>query len=374
MNVEILHSIKDCSQAEWDSLVDDGRFYKKYEWLLALEAGALIDCPIRYLLVRDEKGKLLAHATVCLVRTSLVLFSTGLLRTIVTGIRHLFPNFLFARLVECSLPVGLGNPICTSPGVELADVIRTIANGIHRIAAEEKLRIMVIRDFSDAELSSTSSLVADGFVLMGNLPTTELKISWASFDQYIASMRSRYREKVKRGLRIAEQSQLTATILSRFDDISQKLAQQMDNVAKEATEYTRENIGAQFYDTVSKENSGRFEVIAISNAEAVVAHGLVMTDGDCLRWIFFGRDTLKRTGAYFLTIASIIRLAISRRIAKVDMGITTYSPKTDFGARVLDLWIYVRCRGRIIGPILPIVARRLNRISSVGHRDVFKVH
>jgi hypothetical protein len=113
-------------------------------------------------------------------------------------------------------------------------------------------------------------------------------------------------------------------------------------------------------------------LVEIVGGEQLIAHALVAIDGPILRWLYFGKERMgSRDGAYFLAIARIIELAIEKGVDTIEMGITTYSPKTDFGARMIPLWIFFRIRGplrsRLIRALLPFV----NPVPEPRDRGVF---
>ncbi len=97
-----------------------------------------------------------------------------------------------------------------------------------------------------------------------------------------------------------------------------------------------------------------------------MAHALIVLDGATLRWLFFGREEGgSRDGAFFLAIAQIIEFGIAKGVAQIEMGLTTYSSKTDFGARMVPLWMFIRVRAVLIGRLLTALLRLFNPVPDV---------
>src|SRR6266851_9749076 len=181
-------SIHAVDAAEWDEIVGKGRVFQTHAALAFLEEGGLADCPPKYFILRTEDGQIAAHVAAYMIETSLVIFSQGIMKAVVDKIRIVLPKFLFARILECSCPVSLGNPLSLRKGVDFADVVKPLCEALDQVAAEAKIRLIVLRDFLEGDLRDVSSLNQQGFSQIQNLPTTELQVRWKSFDEYLASM------------------------------------------------------------------------------------------------------------------------------------------------------------------------------------------
>jgi predicted N-acyltransferase len=372
LHVTVHESLRELDAAEWDSLVRPGSGFHGYRALRVFEEGGLVDCPLRYFCFRDEHGQLVAHATAFVIRTSLVLLPKGALRDAVGWIRKLWPGFLRPRMLEFGCPISPDSPLCTRDNVVTGDLLDVLARAADAEAARSGIHYVVIRDFERRDLQPTAGLHPD-FVLVSNLPTTVLHIRWATFEDYLSSMRSRYRTKVVRGLALAERAGLTARMRLAFSDMAIDLVREWKNVHDHADVCTREELTAEFYRHIGGALEGGCRLIEILRDGRRVAHALAVVDGRWLRWIFFGRDRAEdRDGAYFLAIASVVRLAIDERLEAVEMGLTTYLSKTDFGADMVPLWILIRFRGAIRSRWVPRFLRFFNPVPLVRRHQVFR--
>jgi len=173
-----------------------------------------------------------------------------------------------------------------------------------------------------------------------------LVIRWTSYEQYLAALTSRHRQKVKRGLSLAQKSGLKVRWTDLSANSAQALAAERENVRSLASEYSREQITPAFFKALDAAFGSRARVLEVMKGQKRVGHALVVDDGDVLRWLSFGRtEGGMRDGAYFLVIANIVEMAISEGKAMLDMGITTQGPKTDFGADRVRQWLLLRFRG-----------------------------
>jgi len=372
LHISVHKSINEIDESEWNSIVPAGKCFQKYRTLMFFEDGGLIDCPPRYFCIRNDAGELLAHVTAYLIRTSLVIFSKGLVRGAVDWIRNIWPTFLRPRTLEFGCPISPGNSFC-SRDINFSELHQLLVKAAKQEASKSNIKIVVFRDFYQHDLLVAKKLAKNGFIQIAMLPTTILRVRWRNFDDYLQDMRARYRAKVRRGLSIANRSDLSVRISSSFSEDSEQLADEWRNVHEHADEYSREELTPQFYRGIGKAMHDECRLIEVLRGGNRVAHALVVFDGEILRWLFFGRSRPEeRDGAYFLVIAAVIELAIQERLDIVEMGLTTYFPKTDFGAEMVPLWAFALFRGAIFGKLMPIFVHFFNPIPEIMNRTVFR--
>jgi predicted N-acyltransferase len=346
LKVTVHESIHELSPAEWNEIVGEGAVWQTHAALALLEDGGLENCRARYLTFRTVDGRLAAHSAVYIMETDLLIFSQGLVKSLLDKVRRVAGNFLRPRILECGCPVSAGNPLCRRDGITYADILGPLCDALERLAAKEGIRFILLRDFIEEDVPELTRLAEHEFTRIPNLPTTQLRIRWRSFDEYLAAMRSRHRQKIRRGLGLAQKSGLTARWKDEFSGMAEELARQWSNVNQQAKEYSRDRLTQEFFRHVNSALGSRCRLVEILKGGRMVAHALVASDGTLLRWLLFGReDGDARDGAYFLVIARIIEFAIGEGLDLIEMGLTTYSPKTDFGAQMVPLSMFLRVRG-----------------------------
>lgn len=373
LKVTVHESIHEIDPAEWNEIVEEGRIWQTHAALALLEDGGLDNCRARYLTLRTGDGRIAAHSAAYIVETDLLIFSRGLVKSLVDQVRRVAPNFLRPRILECGCPVSAGNPLCRRDGITYADILAPLCDALERLAAQEGIRFILLRDFIEAEVPELTRLADHGFSRIPNLPTTELQVRWRSFDEYLAALRSRHRQKIRRGVRLAQKSGLTTRLTDGFSSMAEQLARQWSNVNQQAKEYSRERLTPEFFQQVNSALGSRCRLLEILKGETLVAHALVACDGNMLRWLLFGREEGDaRDGAYFLVIARIIEFAIEEGLQLIEMGLTSYSPKTDFGAHMVPLWMFARARGVLPRAAVPKLFRLFNPVPEVRERESFR--
>jgi predicted N-acyltransferase len=364
-------SISEIAQDEWDELVSQSHTMLRYRWLSHLEDGSLNQFTPRYIIVRDAAGQVVAHTAAYVNSTSLLIFSSGLLRTSLDWVRRFFPHFLIARILECGMPVGLGNPISVRSGINAERAADAIFQGLKNISSFEGIRVVVVRDLGDESRILQHLVQRQGYSIVPYLPNTALAIRWKSFGEYESAMRSSYRFRLRRRVREAECAGLLCEISPVRETDAVSIYRQIRNVDATASEFRRNVLRRRFFERLPF-SSTEWVCFKVLREGALVALALVLIDGKTARWSFFGRDNPgARDGAYFLVLAEIVRFAIQRQMRVLEMGLTTYRPKLEFGARPEQLRMAVLIRfagGRFVVHLL----RQLNKVAAVTEKNVFK--
>jgi predicted N-acyltransferase len=365
-------SIQDIPCNEWDEIIDPNNIFASHRWLALVQDGSVKDCKCTYVVIRSSDGKIAAHFCAYTIKTSMVIFSHGLIKNFVNIVRILFPDFCKTLILECGGALNIGNPISIRSGINFSDIAMSVCEALESYAKLSRIRLIVLRDFRDDESAAMSIIEKHGYSKMMSLATTRLNICWSSFQQYLSSMKSYYRRKIRIKLLSAAQTGLTVKINHEFANIAIELASQVKNVDDRAKEYNRDILLPRFYENLNYAVE-KCMVLEVRKSNRIVAHALILIHNQTLSWLTFGTATNEiRNGSYFLVIAHIIDIAIKEHVKNIEMGLTTYRAKTDFGAVVIPLSIYVCARGRFFKRIVELVLKYLNQVPEAPNKNVFK--
>lgn len=373
MRVETHGSIAELDAGEWDALVPPGAIFFTHRFLTALEASGVADGPPGYVTVwRGER--LVAHTCAFPMSTDLVLFSEGPLKALVEGVRKLWPGFLHLRILECACPVGLVPPLHLAEGVAIDEVAAPLAEGLGQLARAGGNWLTVMRDFRDHHQATFDALRPRGFHPLWNMPTCDFPVRWRTLPDYEDAMRARYRSKWRRRLRKAEAAGLRTEVWNHFADQAEHLTRQWSNVNAAAKEYSREQVPPAIYAALSEASGGGGFVVAVFDGDDQVAHAAGLRDGPVLRWMFFGREEqdVKQDAAYFAALREVLRLAMEEGFETIDMGITTYTLKTEVGAEMIPLTMLLACPVPGLARLLTALHRWANPVPEVRQVAVFK--
>lgn len=372
MEITTYYSIRNLNQEAWDEIVPHGSIFQTYNALVFFEEKGLDEYPPVYFVCKNSSGRIIAHTVAYVIKTDLLIFSKGILKKIVNKIRNVFPNFLYLTILEHGCPMSPGKPLAMHPELDFKRFIEVLSIAMRKEAKTRCIQLMLLRDFYESDSHHFQILYSNGFKKLSNLPTTTLNIRWGNFEDYLKSMRSRYRAKYKRGQKLARTSGLTVEIVDEFSELSEQLARQWKNVNDLAKEYTREQITPTFYKHINTGFNNKCRLLKIFRGEDMVAHAIISFDDVVLRWLFFGREEAgTKDGAYFIAIKNIIQYAIDHKVDYIEMGLTSYSTKTDFGAQMIPLWMFLKCRNKILNSIVPLFFNAINKNIEISHREVF---
>ena len=193
-----------------------------------------------------------------------------------------------------------------------------------------------------------------GFVQITTCPRCVLDVRWDSFDGYMASLRSHYRNRYKKALK--RSSGLRIYKLENNNYFGEDLYALYLQVLKRA-DYKIETLGLEFFrgsffDTfVMEDESGR-----------PVAFYQLLENGEELIFEFTGFDAelVSRHDAYNRMLMEIIRHAIENGFKRIDFGQTAEEAKLRIGCRYEYIYVLASHSNPFLNLALRIFAPLLN--------------
>jgi len=364
----------DVPEEDWDRLSVNSSITLGRSFWKTIENSGMQDISCHFILFYSNDLPV-ALIPFCKIRTDLALFSSPVLKRILVFIRKKIPNFLKINITECGSPVTLNTPqFLLEDHVDKTKFLHELKKVITRLSIKERCLITVVRDFETThEIEAyRKELTKLGFSWLPSLPNTYLDIKWDSIDEYHDSMRSHYRYKLFKHLKINREKNITHELVEDFSGLSAELCRQWHNVHGNAKELKREVLTPQFYAGVSQ-NMGQNSLALLFYAEGkLVGHVLLLKDGDLLRWLYVGRNISQRDSLYYYIIDKIIETAISIGARKIEMGLTTYLIKQDFGAQLVPVFIAIRLTVPFLKPFLVPIYHVLRSAEQYPTKRVFK--
>jgi predicted N-acyltransferase len=373
MTTDTLTSIKEIDPGRWNAIVAENHLICRHEYLHAIEMSRINDCRYFYIVLRDNDG-ILAHTCVYFISTELDSFATGVLKKVIIGIRRLSKSFLILRSVECGTPVALGNTISYREGADKSACLARIVSETERIARRLGVGVLLFRDFYDHELDFYDQLTGLGYRRIHNLPATRLEIKWKTFDEYLGSLRSRYRRKMQAQLRKFDRDNTTVELVKDFSLYAGDLATLWKNAYENATEYRREILLADFFENVDRDLGDRSAIILLRIDGKPVGFSLLLFDDQTLIPLFCGLDYSYNNEycIYFNLLYSVVRTAIEIGVKDVDFGITTIAPKIDLGAIVTPLSMYMKHLNPVANALVPRLFEMMTPSGETVSRNVLR--
>lgn len=339
-----------------------------------IEASQLSDFSYRYLVAYDASDKPVGIMTAYVVTTDIAIFAPPWLKGLLEKIRRWAPNFFKWKMLECGTPININSPpwSCLE---NLKDQARDeLLSAAQQLAKQERVLVTVVRDFDPTAQAEQQRMRERKFALVDGLPNTILKLPWHSMSAYLKSMKSYYRSKLLKHVRRCEQAGMTYVVTNEFPEIAQTLCDQWLLVHNNAKEYQREVLTPAFYAALSDTANVDARVILLYQEGAIVAHALLLLDGELARWMYFGRNTVRNNGLYLFTAYAVIESAINAGASSLELGVTNYQTKLDLGAQIVPLKFAISVWNSRYNRIAGRVYNMLNSLPLPTHRDVFKTN
>lgn len=371
MHVRVYSSIDEIEPRAWDEILGRDATICSHAYLKAVEGSAINDCVFRYPVVYDDAGRVLAHTCMFSISMDMALFAQGAVRALVGAVRRVFPRFLTLRMLECGTPVALGRQITLRDDADAEQVLAQLVAAAETIAEEAGLNYLLFRDYRDEERGRFDALTAHGYSVLPNLPDAVLEIHWRSFDAYLADMRSSYRRKVKLNLSRVAGRQIRSELLEDFRHLADTFVTQWLYVYDHATEYKREVLTPAFYRNINTQLPGS-RALVFYQQDRLIGHCLLLFEDDVLRWMYVGKDAEEAEDLYPFMLYEIVRHAIEAGVRWLKLGITTYVAKTDLGAEMVPLYMYMKHRTRLFPKLSPWLFRRMTPLPPQIAKSVFR--
>ena len=370
IDVRVFETIADVP-AQWDELNNHQSLIQSRRFWQLLEDVKLNDIRCRYLVLFDDT-KIVGAATCYTITTDIAIFAPPRLRHLLKRVRRWWPGFLKLNMLECGTPITINPPLILHTGQNPEAAISAIHKELNRLARTERAWVMVVRDFEAAENAQLPAWEGLGYHLVDNLPNTYLDIRWQSTADYQAAMKSYYRSKLRRMLQKNARRKTHHRLVDNFEDISEALCRQWRAVSLKASEYDREELTPEFYREFSLRFGESSKALLFHRGDEWVGHALLLIDGSCLRWLYFGRETSDNDDLYVYAAYTVIETAIALGLKSVECGLTTYGIKKDLGAKMVRTRMAIRSPWKPLNPLTGLAYRLLNRPASLHNYAVFK--
>ncbi|MBI4043010.1 MAG: GNAT family N-acetyltransferase, partial [Deltaproteobacteria bacterium] len=364
VRIQIDSTIDALDPQKWDQIVERDHIVSRHAYLKAIERAEINDCQFRYVTLQ-EGDRILAHTCVYSMTFPLDLFNGGLSKKAVDSVRTLWPRFLSTRFVECGTPVALGHTFSFAPDGNVRTLLSFLLEGIETVACSFRHKTILVRDFIEGDLGwAGDSFPTKGYGRVPNLPNTFLEIRWHSFDEYLASLKSKYRNEAKNHIMRAQKNSIRFENRANFENLAGELTRLWHQTYERPHEYRREILTPKYFEAMDSELGSQSGVLLAWKGVQLVGFSLYLLDDDTLRWQYSGMDyeVSREASLYFNLMYQLIELAIAAGKKAIEMGITSYSPKLQVGAAMEPLQMYLRHTSPLWHPVVVSLWRSFTKL------------
>jgi predicted N-acyltransferase len=375
--VKVINSICEINKDDWDNIVGEKRILFSYNYLKAVELSKLPNFKHIYVLVYSN-DKIVAHTCVNLMRYPLETFLDGIAKKILFLFRKVIPfNSFYIKTLECGGAASLGNPVSINKDENNQyEIMNLMIEQIENIFKDSNATILLFRDFFESDLHNLlPSFEKYNYFKIKIYPLTTLKIKWNSYNEYINSMRSHYKYKVKRTEKKIQDKNIQIELIDDFNKYSKSLYSLWMNTYNNAKEYQREIINEDYFINIKKYLGVKVKILAAVKKEKILGFFLLFDNNSIIDFLYSGLDYQNnyKYSIYYNLLYNLVRLGIEKKIKKIDMGMTTYIPKTELGCDLEYISVFIKLKYKILNKLVNInkIENEIEKSLKLENRRVF---
>ena len=328
--------------ARWDQAAGGASIFLGRDYLGALEKAAPENLSPRYALI-SRGSKPVAAVVAQVLRAEgkqwLKEEPRGLAKKVVAGLK--------ARVLICGNLLSWGcHGAAFAPGEDRAALWPAVAEALQRIRRSDHLLgetdLLLVKDVptSDAE-----TLRPYSFRPLETEPDMLLEIpeSWKTYDHYLGSLTSSYRQSAKK---VAKEIEKAGCRVERLGDLAPHAGrlhalylQVHQNAAVRPV-----TLPADYLPAMSRALGDRFRCAAIRRGDEILGFVVTLKDGDTGVGYYLGFDRAAAAGLplYVRLLHAVVEDAIAMGCRTLSLGRTALDPKARLGARPSPMRVWVR--------------------------------
>jgi hypothetical protein len=372
--VEVFDRIDDLDAQWWDCTLAAGHPFKTHGFMRASEQ-VFMHRQYRYLRIRAQNGGQPLGLLFATKEALDICADAGeRVQSILRRLRAHWP-----KLARVSVAM-LGSHETSGQHWWFADAVPA---GRHMMLATRALelafpraRIRVIRDIAhDAPEYAVLRdwLQAKGFHATANYPLAVIPMNGLLWSEHCQRLKANCRKILNRMVSQYQQSGWRIVHHENIPSEFEILYEQYLNTHRKASEFKRDALRKRFFQQIHQKCRSVFSVLYDTNDQvrAFIFSGVSET---IINPFIFGRDYREDSGvnAYYVLHMDLIRKFSSPRTQHIDLGITNYFLKQNFGARLQRNDLYLKVGSPLVNAFLgPAIARQFS-VPQPNERDVFK--
>ncbi len=305
-----------------------------------------------YLLIEDNSGNVRAIQPVFFVRQNLVEGVPGKLRSMVDGIRKIFPRFLTMRV----LMVGCGAATGELGACDEKDepwLTHSLQATLRRYARQNKASLVVFKDFPENYRSVLDWLRSNCYARIPSMPMTRLSLAYESWDEYFRTLSKATRKDLRRKFRRAERApkiemEMVNDITPFVDEIHPLYLD-----VHERSQLKFETLSKDYFREISRRIPERAQFFIWRQDGKIVAFSFCLICGDTLYDECIGLDysVALDLHLYFYTLCDIISWALNQGLKYYYSNPLNYEPKLHLDCELVPLDLYIMHTNPLLNPV-----------------------
>jgi len=352
----VVSSIREIGRDAWNACFPGE--VETYDYLAAVEDAGLAGFVWRYVVVR-ECGGVVAAMPAFLCDYALDTTLESRMRTVMAGIRKVFPPFLMLRLACLGSPCTETGVVGFSPSVpevRRAEIFLDLLLAFETYAASEGCGLVALKDISlPLDPIVDRVLRTRGYARIGSMATAWLDIDFNSIDAYLATLTSGTRKDMRRKLRSRDRVRIEYRhdlegVLDRVIELYKD--------TRTRSEWQFEELTPAYFSGVLANMRGRSFCVLYYVDDQLLAANLLVHDGRTLVDKFFCMDAERGRShnLYYLSWFTNLEHCLRNGMNRYQSGQAYYANKVRLGSRLTPNVMLFRHRNRLVQWILRVVS------------------
>lgn len=371
-NVLFYNSVNDIPTTTWKALACTNHIYFHPDYLLSVEENhSNID--FLYLVLVDDAQNPIAFASLQII-DFLVDSIRNDLELLIRKLKNIFRKLGLIPLKEPLKVLVCGNTfvsgehgIFIKPNQDKKKVLKALTKGVLQLVnsnqnLKKKVHIFLLKDFVDASLAITNSLKESNYYAFKVEPNMQLFLyeNWQTFEDYLASMKTKFRVKAKKALQQSADLKIEKGTLKNLEKQLPEMTALYKRVASKA-DFNLGDFNLETYKTL-KEKLGDAYILKTYWLEGkMVGFMSGIINNTSLDAHFVGIDyQLNRTYAiYQRMLYDYIEIAIQQKLKCINFGRTASEIKSSVGAVPENLTMYIRHKKSTTNHLLKLFLQKI---------------
>jgi predicted N-acyltransferase len=305
-----------------------------------------------YLVFENRSGDIAAVQPMFFVRQNLVEGVPGKIRSIVDGIRRVFPRFLTMRVLMVGCGAGTGD-LGACDEKDEPWMANALAATLRMFAKRNKASLVVFKDFPANYRSALDALLSNGYARIPSMPMTRLPLPYANWDEYFRTLSKATRKDLRRKFRKTEgapniEMQVVNDVAPLVDEIYPLYL-----AVHERSPLKFETLTKDYFRAVGQQMPERARFFIWRQHAKIVAFSFCLVCGDAIYDECIGLDysVALDLHLYFYTLRDIISWAIQQGLKYYYSNPLNYEPKLHLDCELVPLDLYIMHTNPLVNPI-----------------------
>jgi hypothetical protein len=272
--------------------------------------------------------------------------------------------------------------VAFAPSEDPAEVWPAVADALYRIRQADRLignaDFVMVKDITDRYVNGVNALSRFSYRELETEPNMVLEISpkWSSYDDYLASLTSRYRKSSKQiekdfsaaGCQLEELNNPgdvanhSASLHELYLQTHRNARLRLVTLANSFLPTLAERLGEDLRCTIAKRDDKTVGfVTTVRDGETAVGY-----------YVGFDREANAEFPIYFRLLQVVVNDAIKFGCKRLSLGRTALEPKARLGARPDPMRIWIRHRVPMLNVLVRGLLRTLSHHDEAPERNPFK--